>query len=109
LVPGGILRLAVPNFEAMANLYVENKCNLQQIIGPMYGRMKMDDSYIYHKTVYDKSSLSELLLSAGFKNIRKWNWREVDHGQWDDHSQAYLPHMDKNGGTLISLNIEAEK
>ena len=71
LVPGGILRLAVPNFEAMANLYVENKCNLQQIIGPMYGRMKMDDSYIYHKTVYDKSSLSELLLSAGFKNIRK--------------------------------------
>jgi len=27
----------------------------------------------------------------------------------DDHSQAYLPHMDKENGILISLNIEATK
>jgi hypothetical protein len=29
--------------------------------------------------------------------------------EFDDHSQAYLPHMDKENGTLISLNIEAVK
>jgi hypothetical protein len=28
---------------------------------------------------------------------------------FDDHSQAYIPHMDKENGTLISLNIETIK
>jgi hypothetical protein len=28
---------------------------------------------------------------------------------FDDYSQAYIPHMDKEGGRLISLNLEAEK
>ena len=38
-----------------------------------------------------------------------WDWRKVDHGKFDDHSQAYIPHMQKETGTLISLNIEAVK
>ena len=28
-------------------------------------------------------------------------------GDMDDYSQAYLPHMDKENGTLVSLNLEA--
>jgi len=27
----------------------------------------------------------------------------------DDHSKAYFPHMDKENGKLLSLNIEAIK
>jgi hypothetical protein len=27
----------------------------------------------------------------------------------DDYSQSYLPHMDKENGTLMSLNLEAVK
>ena len=54
------------------------------------------------KTVYDYDSLKELLENAGFKNIHKWDWRTVEHGHIDDYSQAYLPHMDKENGPLLS-------
>jgi len=109
LKPGGILRLAVPNFYVMANLYMQRNYPLNNFLGPLYGKMKMGETTIYHKTVYDSASLSKLLLENGFNNPREWNWWEVDHGKFDDHSQAYLPHMQKETGALISLNIEATK
>ena len=64
---------------------------------------------VYHKTIYDFLSLKKVLEEAEFKNIRKWDWRNVDHGHIDDYSQAYIPHMDKDNGVLISLNVECEK
>ena len=64
---------------------------------------------IYHKTIYDFDSLKKLLEDNGFNNVREWDWRQVEHGHIDDYSQAYLPHMDKENGTLISLNVEASK
>mgnify|MGYP003152590942 CR=1 FL=1 len=109
LKPGGILRLAVPNFRVMSILYLENKLTLDNILGPLYGKMEMDGSKIYHKTTYDKSSLEDVLKVCGFSNIKLYNWKETEHSEFDDHSQAYFPHMDKENGTLISLNIECEK
>ena len=66
----------------------------------------MGNKKIYHKTVYDQYSLENLLHENGFKNATIYNWRSTEHSHVDDHSQAYLPHMDKENGTLISLNIE---
>jgi len=109
LKKGGILRLAVPNFCTMARLYMEADYDLDSFLGPLYGRMKMGDAYIYHKTVYDYYSLENLLNKCQFSNVRLWSWKKVDHGKIDDHSQAYLPHMDKDNGILISLNLEADK
>jgi predicted SAM-dependent methyltransferase len=108
LQPGGTLRLAVPDFNAMANLYV-NGGHLDNFIGPLYGKMKMGDTTIYHKTVYDMESITKILHDAGFKNVRRYDWRETEHAHIDDHSQAYLPHMDKDNGVLISLNVECNK
>lgn len=111
LKPEGILRLAVPNFETMATLYIHGRKDfpLKTFLGPLYGKMKMGEETIYHKTTYDFASLAVLLAELGFKNIRQWDWRSVDHGKFDDHSQAYLPKMDKENGILISLNMEAVK
>ena len=50
--------------------------------------------------------LKEVLELNGFSNIKKYDWRKTEHASFDDHSQAYLPHMDKENGTLRSLNIE---
>tara|TARA_B100000902_G_scaffold389084_1_gene435675 strand:- start:7683 stop:7895 length:213 start_codon:yes stop_codon:yes gene_type:complete len=61
---------------------------------------------IYHKTTYDFTSLKNILENNGFKDVKKWNWKEVEHGNIDDYSQSYIPHMDKENGTLMSLNIE---
>ena len=33
----------------------------------------------------------------------------LKHSDIDDYSQAYIPHMDKDNGTLMSLNVEAIK
>ena len=62
-----------------------------------------------NKTVYDYNSLSNVLLQTGYSGIERWDWRQTEHSQYDDHSQAYIPHMDKENGILISLNVEGVK
>lgn len=109
LKPGGVLRIAVPNFEAMANLYVTGGIPLAKLLGPLYGKMPMGDVTIYHKTTYDYSELQKILFGINFSTVNRYNWQETEHSQFDDHSQAYIPHMDKENGTLISLNIQAVK
>ncbi len=109
LKPNGVLRLAVPNFEVYANLYSSGEYPLDNFLGVLYGKMPMGDETIYHKTVYDFHSLKSLLKNIGMKEIKKYNWEETSHSEFDDHSQAYLPHMDKENGTSMSLNVECKK
>jgi SAM-dependent methyltransferase len=109
LRPGGTLRLAVPDFEVLARLYLSGAIKLEQALGPLYGRMTMDDSVIYHRTTYDFDSLRAVLEGAGYGQVRRYDWRKTEHAQFDDHSQAYIPHMDKEHGTLISLNVECTR
>lgn len=109
LKPGGTIRIAVPNFEAIAKLYTAGKYPLSSFLGPLYGRMKMGENEIYHKTVYDYLELQQLLETAGFTEVKHYDWATTEHRDFDDHSQAYLPHMDKENGVLISLNVEAIK
>ena len=107
LTPKGILRLAVPDFQAMATLYLKGQ-KLDSFLGPLYGKMKMCNHNIYHKTVYDFNSLANLLHQVGFSTIYRYDWKGLDYPDgWDDCSKAYLPHMDFDNGTLISLNVEA--
>lgn len=113
LKPGGILRLAVPDFDKLIEVY-KMTGDLSKILGPLYGRMEItsvnnEKLCLYHKTVYTFDSLAAVLSETGFGNIHKYNWRETIHKDYDDHSQAYFPHMDKEHGLLISLNIEAVK
>lgn len=114
LKPGGILRLAVPDFEAIVKVYQKYKdLDHRGILGPLYGRIairtKRGEKLIYHKTVYDFNSLKNILKTAGFKKILKYDWRKTIHKDYDDFSQAYIPHMDKERGLLTSINVEAEK
>jgi predicted SAM-dependent methyltransferase len=109
LKPNGTLRLAVPNFKNMIFLYHTYEYPLETFLGPLYGQMSMGDKTIYHKTTYDFDSLKSLLESLDMKNVIEYDWRETEHSEFDDHSQAYIPHMDKATGTLISLNMECKK
>jgi predicted SAM-dependent methyltransferase len=110
LKPGGILRLATPDFSQMSWLYQTGNISLKDILGPLYGRMRINRELVYHKTVYSFDDIREVLEYAGFKNVKTYSWRETEHAQFDDHSQAYLsPKGDKENGTIISLNVEAVK
>jgi predicted SAM-dependent methyltransferase len=110
LKPGGVLRLSVPDFAALARLYQETG-QMSRIIGPLYGRMEIETSsgrqLIFHKTAYDQASLEALCREAGFRTCSAYDWRETVHRDYDDFSQAYYPHMDKEHGLQISLNMEA--
>lgn len=109
LKKNGILRVAVPDFEVCARLYSDGIYPLENFLGPLYGKMKMKKSFIYHKTTFDFIKLKKILKDLGMKEIKKYNWRKTEHSMFDDHSQAYLPHMDKENGILISLNVECVK
>lgn len=109
LKPGGILRLSVPDFAFVTRMYGAG-LKLDWFLGTLYG--KIDDgngAYIYHKTTYDEESLSRVLGAAGFENARLWRWQDVEHRDVDDFSQAYFPHMEKQRGILVNLNMEAAK
>lgn len=106
LRPGGILRVAVPNFAALSAVYQQTG-DLNLILGPLVG--KQDYMYNTHYRVFDFKSLSELLLASGFTSVNTYDWKQTIHKDYDDYSQAYIPHMDKDNGTLISLNVEAVK
>jgi len=103
----GILRLAVPDFEAIVEEYNDSFCDVGGLLGLLYGGQ--DHVLNIHRIAFDYPYLTKLLTTAGFVMTRRWNWRETEHSHIDDYSQAYLPHMDKEKGRLMSLNVEAIK
>jgi ubiquinone/menaquinone biosynthesis C-methylase UbiE len=109
LKPGSLLRTSVCDFGVMSELYTKGNFKLFNFLGPIFGKWAMGDKTIYHKTVYDFDSLCMKIEMAGFHSIRRYDWRKTEHSHIDDHSAAYLPKMDFDNGTLISLNVEAYK
>lgn len=103
---GGMLRTSVPDFGAICEIYQTSQ-NLNDVIGPLFGRQ--DYLYNIHYNAFDFGSISSLLKEAGFREIAKYDWRNKDHADIDDYSQAYFPHMDKTNGIQVSLNIECLK
>ena len=109
LTPGGVLRVAVPDFAACAKLYYEQglENGLSGLVGLISGGQR--DRFDYHKMIFDEPFLTKLLREAGFRGVRRWDWRLTEHASIDDYSQAYLPHLNKETGTLMSLNLEGVK
>ncbi len=103
---GGVLRCAVPDFEAITQRYLRTG-NLNELVGLVCGGQK--DQHDYHKMILDQNTLTGRLLGAGFSSVSRYDWRKTEHSSLDDYSQAYLPYMDKVNGQLMSLNLEATK
>jgi predicted SAM-dependent methyltransferase len=106
LAPGGVLRISVPDFAALCEVYTRSR-NLGLVIGPIFGRQ--DYLYNIHYNLFDFDTLKNALELAGFCQVRRYDWRETEHAGVDDYSQAYLPHMDKAHGVLVSLNVECSR
>lgn len=109
LKPGGILRLSVPDFAACAAIYYEDglASGLSGLVGLIIGGQR--NEHDFHKMIFDEDFLRNDLLDIGFREVRRWDWRATEHADVDDYSQAYIPHLHKEDGKLMSLNIEAVK
>jgi len=108
LKPGGTLRLSTPDFDKVVQVYLDTR-DLALMYGFLYGRFETPHGEIYYKTVYNSATLEQALLTAGFSSVQPYDWRQTIHKDHDDYSQAYLPHMDKERGVMMSLNVEATK
>ncbi len=106
LRPGGVLRTATPDFEQVAKWYLETG-DLDVLMGLLYGGQTYDENS--HGQIFDFKRLETKLLAVGFRTVCRYDWRTTEHAAVDDFSQAYLPHMDKGHGTLMSLNVESVK
>jgi len=106
LKPNGILRIAIPDFEKIVEYYSETK-NLKSLLGLLYGGQDYPENF--HYCIWDYETISKDLLEIGFYSVERYDWRNTEHKEIDDYSQSYLPHMDKENGKLMSLNIEAKK
>uniref|UniRef100_A0A6M3K6T6 Putative methyltransferase n=1 Tax=viral metagenome TaxID=1070528 RepID=A0A6M3K6T6_9ZZZZ len=106
LIEGGVLRLSVPNFEAVHEYYSKTG-NLKPLLGLLYGGQ--DHTLNCHFIIFDNRSLTNMLEKVGFTVVRSWDWRMTEHAQFDDYSQAYLPAFQKDDGLHMSLNLEAVK
>lgn len=106
LKPGGVLRIAVPDFEKVVEHYKKHG-DLLVLRGFLYGGQTYPENY--HYCGWDFKALSDDLEKIGFNSISRYDWRQTEHAHIDDFSQCYLPHMDKENGMLMSLNVEAIK
>lgn len=113
LKPGGILRLAVPDFAACVAWY--NKTgDLRSLIGLLYGGQT---SWLNtHHIIFDEGTLSDDMRRVGFTGIERWDWRKTEHAAFDDFASASLPMdpvtrkpVDKDTGILVSLNLQGTK
>jgi SAM-dependent methyltransferase len=104
LKPGGILRVAVPDFGALADLY-RRGAPLRELEGFLYGGQ--DYRYNFHQVAFDELHLRELLSRVGLSDVRRWDPEAIeDHSFRDDSSARYT----FNGqAELISLNLQGRR
>ena len=101
------IRISVPNFDSLLAIYKKTK-NIDKIIGPLFGKMKSNNKFIYHKCVFSEKKLFSILKKLNFNNIKLYNLDSTFHSNYDDHSNAFYPHMN-NKGIKVSINVEASK
>lgn len=90
LKPGGVLKVAVPNFEWIAKEYLEgNTSGLPLFSYLMGGQVDEND---YHKAAFNQKTLEYLFEQAGLTDIQPW--------QSDINDCAALP---------VSLNLMGRK
>lgn len=110
---GGHLMISTVDFDQLLKVY--NKTNdLKTIIGPLYGKMgkfekDTEINTLYHRTVYTVEEIQSLLEKVGFSSIDLYDYKQTIHKEYDDQSQSFFPHMDKENGIHIMQNWKAIK
>lgn len=105
LKSGGILRLSVPDFEKILDIYADNGQQMESIETVLLGGQ--DYAFNFHKSAYDKHYLTKRLVDAGFVNVNEWTPGSSELTTFDDWSGKKVRLCGKD--YLISLNVEGQK
>jgi predicted SAM-dependent methyltransferase len=105
LKKGGILRVSVPDFNSMVELYLATGRDIQYVLAPLTGGQ--DYKYNYHMTIFNEEFLSRLFFEAGFVRVQRWTPGSSDMTTFDDWSKRVI--LFDSRSFPISLNLEAVK
>lgn len=99
LRPGGVLRLAMPDMELLAQAYLFDGIGLHLIRAAITGGQEYEDNI--HYSVWDFKTLAEVLTKAGYTQIHRYDAHKVLPPKYRDWSIGNIR------GLPISLNVEA--
>ena len=105
LKPNGILRLSVPDFDALLDIYRACQKDIDSITAPLMGGQDYAENI--HYSVFNLKYLSRLLTELGFRSVRKWYPEQVDYHDFEDWASKTIEKGGKN--YRVSLSIEAIK
>ena len=99
--PGGVLRVAVPDFSVFARAYSEGT-PLGEIEGWIMGGQ--DYRLNFHSALFDEVLLRALMSDVGLVDIRRWDPTVVEHHAFvDDSSQVF-----QSGSKTVPLSLNLE-
>lgn len=105
LKPNGTLRLSVPDFDLLLDIYQDNNNDTNAIVNPLMGGQNY--KYNFHMAIFNQSSLTKLLVKVGFKQVTEWEPGTDTLTTFDDFSDRKIL---VNGKYYpVSLNLEAIK
>ena len=105
LKPNGILRLSVPDFDALVNIYEKCGSNIDSIAIPLMGGQEYANNT--HYSVFNLKYLSRLLKEDGFRSVKEWDPKQVDYHDFEDWASKTIERAGRK--YRVSLNIEAIK
>lgn len=105
LKKGGVLRLSVPDFDCLIEVYNASGKDINAISHQLMGGQ--DHEYNIHYTVFNYQRLSELLKKVGFRKVVSWDPDNCLYHNFKDRASRRIKVNGKEH--MISLNLEAIK
>lgn len=105
LKPGGVLRLSVPDFDKLTEIYFANNRDITSIEGALMGGQ--DYTFNFHHAAFNDQHIRRLLLRSGFREARSWDPDRCDHHDFDDWASKNIFWQDRE--FPVSLNVEGIK
>lgn len=105
LKKGGVLRVSVPDFDHIVNIYQSTEKNIQSIAPALMGGQ--DYKFNFHYCIFNKNFLEHLLLESEFEQVMAWDPNNCEHHEFEDWASKSIYVNDRP--YPISLNLEARK
>lgn len=105
LKAGGLLRLSVPDFDRLIDVYHASGTDISMICRQLMGGQ--DHQYNIHYSVFNKEALVGMLQDAGFSKVVPW---DPDNCRYHDFKDRASRKLNVDGSEYpISLNLEGIK
>ena len=101
---GGTFRFAVPNFDALIEVYSKSGKEVAYIRDQVMGQ---NPPYHHHSTLWNFDYAKKVLEDLGYRDVRLWDPDTADHHDFIDRSSRAMKAGKEE--ISISLNVEATK